>query len=158
MATQPYVDGEVEQDELDVYNGSSSVSSKALSARRSPCLDAHLAYGAAVPRPQAGAFYLEPLMPAVPKPAKEKRISMNKEEESGEGSSRAPLQGGSRRAYPEAYSSAQRRCPSGTDSHNLKGHFTPIPKAESTLRPPAEGATGPCQPQKVGNALPYSTD
>uniref|UniRef100_A0A3Q2YK51 Calmodulin regulated spectrin associated protein 1 n=1 Tax=Hippocampus comes TaxID=109280 RepID=A0A3Q2YK51_HIPCM len=33
---------------------------------------------------QTDSYYLEPLMPAVPKPAKEKSISLNKEEESGE--------------------------------------------------------------------------
>ncbi|XP_051923649.1 calmodulin-regulated spectrin-associated protein 1-B-like isoform X3 [Hippocampus zosterae] len=36
-------------------------------------------------KPAADGFYLEPLMPAVLKPAKEKSVCLNKEEESGEG-------------------------------------------------------------------------
>ena len=39
----------------------------------------------AEPRPAADTFYLEPLMPATLKTAKEKSVCLNKEEESGEG-------------------------------------------------------------------------
>ncbi|XP_051906505.1 calmodulin-regulated spectrin-associated protein 1-B-like isoform X2 [Hippocampus zosterae] len=42
---------------------------------------------------QAESYYLEPLMPAVPKPAKEKSISLNKEEESGESRCRSEISG-----------------------------------------------------------------
>ncbi|XP_061658270.1 calmodulin-regulated spectrin-associated protein 1-B-like isoform X2 [Syngnathoides biaculeatus] len=45
------------------------------------------------PDVQAGSYYLEPLMPAVPKPAKEKSISLNKDEESGESRTRPGLCG-----------------------------------------------------------------
>ncbi|XP_077441501.1 calmodulin-regulated spectrin-associated protein 1a isoform X2 [Vanacampus margaritifer] len=43
------------------------------------------------PNLQVDSYYLEPLMPAIPKPAKEKSVSLNKEEESGE--SRCRLSG-----------------------------------------------------------------
>uniref|UniRef100_A0A3Q2YJR3 Calmodulin regulated spectrin associated protein 1 n=1 Tax=Hippocampus comes TaxID=109280 RepID=A0A3Q2YJR3_HIPCM len=42
---------------------------------------------------QTDSYYLEPLMPAVPKPAKEKSISLNKEEESGESRCRSGISG-----------------------------------------------------------------
>lgn len=51
----------------------------------------------AEPRPAADTFYLEPLMPATLKTAKEKSVCLNKEEESGEGpcsSGRGSLQRG----------------------------------------------------------------
>lgn len=43
------------------------------------------------PDHQADSYYLEPLMPAVPKPAKEKGITVNKQEESGESCSRTEV-------------------------------------------------------------------
>lgn len=46
------------------------------------------------PRPAADTFYLEPLMPAALKTAKEKSVSLNKEEESGEGPGRGSLHRG----------------------------------------------------------------
>ncbi|XP_054629972.1 calmodulin-regulated spectrin-associated protein 1-B isoform X1 [Dunckerocampus dactyliophorus] len=52
-------------------------------------LDGSQAAGAVEPetksKPAPEGFYLEPLMPAVLKPAKEKSVCLNKEEESGEG-------------------------------------------------------------------------
>ncbi|GLD51610.1 calmodulin-regulated spectrin-associated protein 1-B-like protein [Lates japonicus] len=73
---------EMEQDELELENAAST--SKVSNSRRSPCLDT----GPFTADRQADSYYLEPLMPAVPKPAKEKSISLNKQEESeGEGES-----------------------------------------------------------------------
>ncbi|XP_061655672.1 calmodulin-regulated spectrin-associated protein 1-B-like isoform X3 [Phyllopteryx taeniolatus] len=45
------------------------------------------------PDVQAESYYLEPLMPAIPKPAKEKSISLNKDEECGESRCRSGLCG-----------------------------------------------------------------
>ncbi|KAJ7986793.1 hypothetical protein DPEC_G00332060 [Dallia pectoralis] len=63
---------DMEQDELEVQGSS------VYSSLRSPCF-----VGTQFDR-QAESFFLEPLMPAVLKPAKEKSVSLNKEEESGE--------------------------------------------------------------------------
>ncbi|XP_029024250.1 calmodulin-regulated spectrin-associated protein 1-B-like isoform X2 [Betta splendens] len=106
---------DMEQDELEIQSAH---------IRQSPRLDA----GPIAPEHQADGYYLEPLMPAVPKIAKEKTISVNKEEESGEGSRRAA--GAARK---------ERRAPV-TESE--RSTFTPSP-AESrpgSLRPPVEGS------------------
>ncbi|XP_046697687.1 calmodulin-regulated spectrin-associated protein 1-B isoform X1 [Silurus meridionalis] len=61
---------------------------------------------------RTASFFLEPLMPAVLKPAKEKSIYLNKEEESGEGRQRGATRRGGAGEGPS--SSARRRPP-----HNL---------------------------------------
>lgn len=81
-------------------------------------------------------FYLEPLMPAVLKPAKEKSICLNKEEESGESRHRRRVGGG------EGPSSAARRRP----PHSLNRTFntssssdvdiTSEPKSNDSVPPP----------------------
>lgn len=53
--------------------------------RTQPAAAAVAAKLSAEPRPAADTFYLEPLMPATLKTAKEKSVCLNKEEESGEG-------------------------------------------------------------------------
>ncbi|GAA6083927.1 calmodulin-regulated spectrin-associated protein 1-B isoform X2, partial [Tachysurus ichikawai] len=58
---------------------------------------------------RTASIYLEPLMPAVLKPAKEKSICLNKEEESGEGRQRASARRGCAGEGPS--SSARRRPP-----------------------------------------------
>ncbi|TSM85956.1 Calmodulin-regulated spectrin-associated protein 1-B [Bagarius yarrelli] len=65
---------------------------------------------------RTASFYLEPLMPAVLKPAKEKSICLNKEEESGEGRQRGSARRGGTVEGPS--SSARRRPP-----HNLNRTF-----------------------------------
>ncbi|XP_053336659.1 calmodulin-regulated spectrin-associated protein 1-B isoform X1 [Clarias gariepinus] len=57
---------------------------------------------------RTASFYLEPLMPAVLKPAKEKSICLNKEEESGEGRQRGSTR---RNGAGEAPSSSVKRRP-----------------------------------------------
>ncbi|KAM3842460.1 calmodulin-regulated spectrin-associated protein 1-B-like [Diretmus argenteus] len=127
----------MEQDELEIQKGTST------SARCSPCLDLDCAPYA--PDPQADSYYLEPLMPAVTKPAKEKSISLNKEEESGESRSRAAI--GGRKANINGPITTHRKNILA-ESNNLKSTFTPISVVESAtspLRPPTEGTAGTSQ-------------
>uniref|UniRef100_A0A8C7TM13 Calmodulin regulated spectrin-associated protein 1a n=1 Tax=Oncorhynchus mykiss TaxID=8022 RepID=A0A8C7TM13_ONCMY len=88
----------------------------------------------------AESFYLEPLMPAVFKTAKEKSISLNKEEESGESTSKAVLK---------------------RTTEGLNCTFTPIPNVEATsgpFRPPTKGGTGSSQLPLMGAAEPITRD
>ncbi|XP_035246561.1 calmodulin-regulated spectrin-associated protein 1-B-like isoform X2 [Anguilla anguilla] len=110
-----------------------SVSSRATTAR-SPQRRPEEA--PAEPRPDS--FYLEPLMPAVLKPAKEKSVNPNKEEECGEGRPRGPY-----RRVSEAPVPSSRRRPPAADL-DLNRTFTPIASAEfpDAARPPVEGSLG----------------
>lgn len=101
---------DIEQDELEMQSAGVS------NIHRSSCLDT----SPIAPDHQADGYYLEPLMPAVPKIAKEKTISLNKEEESGESGRRALV--AARKAVVNVPSSSER-------------------KAEC-LRPPTEGSLG----------------
>ncbi|XP_010874359.2 calmodulin-regulated spectrin-associated protein 1-B isoform X3 [Esox lucius] len=96
------------------------------------------------------SFYLEPLMPAVLKPAKEKSVCLNKEEESGEaGRSRG---GGSlRRAEggPALATSARRKTP-----NSLNRTYTPTSSGELDMSTEAWLA-GP--PQGQGSFKPLVT-
>ncbi|XP_056093050.1 calmodulin-regulated spectrin-associated protein 1-B isoform X2 [Rhinichthys klamathensis goyatoka] len=94
------------------------------------------------------SFFLEPLMPAVLRPAKEKSVSLNKEEESGEGRHR----GSARRVAgaESALSSTRRRPP-----HTINRTFTPNTSSEfettiehksSELVPLAPGQTQAFKP------------
>ncbi|XP_068190183.1 calmodulin-regulated spectrin-associated protein 1-B-like [Antennarius striatus] len=101
--------GDVEQDELEIQSPPPVVA----------------------PGPADG-FYLEPLMPAVPKTPKEKTISLSKQEESGEG--RRGVGGGARTL------SIGRRKSLVADAH--ASTVTPTPEIQSgfgSLRPPTEG-------------------
>ncbi|XP_040914808.1 calmodulin-regulated spectrin-associated protein 1a [Toxotes jaculatrix] len=123
---------DMEQDELEIQSATSS--SRVLNTRCSPRLDA----GPFTPDHQADSYYLEPLMPAIPKPAKEKSISLNKQEESGE--SRCRAAGAARKAATNVSTTSQRKTPVAESNRNT---FTPIPVAESvpsSLRPPTEGS------------------
>ncbi|XP_068429699.1 calmodulin-regulated spectrin-associated protein 1a isoform X3 [Clinocottus analis] len=126
---------DMEQDELEVPS-----TSRGSNARCSPRLDAGL-FPAGRP---ADGYYLEPLMPAVPKPAKEKSVSLNKEEESGESRCRATA--AARKAASVAPSSSLRKAPAAEFN---KSTFAPVtPAAEAvprSLRPPTEGSA--CFPQ-----------
>ncbi|XP_035385819.1 calmodulin-regulated spectrin-associated protein 1-B isoform X9 [Electrophorus electricus] len=93
---------------------------------------------------RTASFYLEPLMPAVLKPAKEKSICLNKEEECGEGRQR----GSARRVVAgDGPSSSAKRRP----LHNLNRTFnasssseferTSDPKSESVHPPPGQTET-----------------
>ncbi|KAJ8377629.1 hypothetical protein AAFF_G00255380 [Aldrovandia affinis] len=102
--------------------------------------------------PHPDSFYLEPLMPAILKPAKEKSVNPNKEEECGEGRLRASHRKGSEVPTP-----SRRRAPSV--DHELSRTFTPIssteyqPSADPT-RATAEGSPGALPPAVKSGAEP----
>ncbi|KAM4634070.1 calmodulin-regulated spectrin-associated protein 1a [Polymixia lowei] len=135
------LDSDMEQDELEIQNGASV--SAASSARRSPRLNLRLSPRASDPQPQADSFYLEPLMPAIPKQAKEKSISLNKQEESGESRFRAV--GGGRKANTSGPNTTQRRSPVARSKDQKSFIPTPVDPATSPFRPPIEGAVGTSQ-------------
>lgn len=83
-------------------------------------------------KPAPESFYLEPLMPAVIKTAKEKSVCLNKEEESGE-VSRSAGRGSLRRGDGSA-SAVRRKAPC-----NPNQTFTP-PGEDSTEEPPQDEA------------------
>ncbi|XP_044030259.1 calmodulin-regulated spectrin-associated protein 1-B-like isoform X2 [Siniperca chuatsi] len=123
---------DMEQDELEIQCATST--SRVSNSRCSPRLD----MGPLTPDRQADSYYLEPLMPAILKPAKERSISLNKEEESGESCCRAAA--AARKAATNVPSTSQRKAPAAESNRNT---FTPILVVESvpsTLRPPTEGS------------------
>ncbi|KAM8744470.1 calmodulin-regulated spectrin-associated protein 1a isoform 1-T1 [Acanthopagrus schlegelii] len=129
---------DMEQDELEIQ--SAAPTSRVAKPRCSPRFD----MGPFIPDHQADSYYLEPLMPAISKPAKEKSISLNKEEESGE--SRFRTAAAVRKAAPNLPSTSQRK---------ELSTFTPIPAVESapsSLRPSTEGSIGISQ---SGNKQPH---
>lgn len=91
---------------------------------------------------RTASFYLEPLMPAVLKPAKEKSICLNKEEESGEGRQRGSTRRGGAGEGPN--SSARRRPP-----HNLNRTFnaSSISDLEMASEPESNESVPPCAGQ-----------
>ncbi|XP_037548266.1 LOW QUALITY PROTEIN: calmodulin-regulated spectrin-associated protein 1a [Nematolebias whitei] len=97
------VRSEMEQDELETHNlNLSSRDSKTrhvLPPDTSPFTLDH----------QADSYYLEPLIPAVPKRAKEKIITVNKQEESGEGCCRGAEAG--KKATANVPNSSKRKSP-----------------------------------------------
>uniref|UniRef100_A0A671RHN7 Calmodulin-regulated spectrin-associated protein 1-B n=1 Tax=Sinocyclocheilus anshuiensis TaxID=1608454 RepID=A0A671RHN7_9TELE len=109
---------------------------------------------------KTASFFLEPLMPAVLRPAKEKSICLNKEEESGEGRQR----GSARRvAGAEGAVSSSRRRPPST----LNRTFTPSASSEfetviepksSEFVPPAPGQTQSFRPLATSSVEPSSTE
>lgn len=131
---------DMEQDELEIQSATTSSTSKLPQARRSPCHDT----GPFAPGGHADSYYLEPLMPTTPKAAKEKSISLNKEEESGESHSRAAA--AVRKVTANVSSTSQKKSPEA----NI---CTSTPEAElvqNSLRPPTEGSlswSGHKQPQ-----------
>ncbi|TKS84786.1 Calmodulin-regulated spectrin-associated protein 1-B [Collichthys lucidus] len=131
---------DMEQDELEIQ--SAAPTSRVSNTRRSPRLD----MGPFSPDHQADGYYLEPLMPAIPKPAKEKSISLNKEEESGESRFRGAA--AARKASANVPNTSQRKAPVVESNRST---FMPIPVAESapsSLRPPTEGSVGVSQSGK----------
>lgn len=121
---------DMEQDELEIQSAVSS--SRVGNTRRSPRLET----GPVTTDHQADSFYLEPLMPAVPKPAKEKSVSLNKEEESGESRYRGAV--AARKPSGNVLGTSQRK-PLPPESN--RSTFTAITAAESapsSLKPPTE--------------------
>ncbi|XP_070706473.1 calmodulin-regulated spectrin-associated protein 1-B-like isoform X2 [Pempheris klunzingeri] len=130
---------DMEQDELEIQSTTST--SRVSITRCSPCLDV----GPFAPDPQADSYYLEPLMPAIPKPAKEKSISLNKEEESGESRCRATV----KKTSINVPSTSQRKAPAIESNRST---FMPIPElasVPSSLRLPTEGSVGISQSGKA---------
>ncbi|XP_043096593.1 calmodulin-regulated spectrin-associated protein 1-B isoform X2 [Puntigrus tetrazona] len=109
---------------------------------------------------RTASFFLEPLMPAVLRPAKEKSICLNKEEESGEGRQR----GAARRvAGAEGSVSSSRRRPPST----LNRTFTPNTSSEfettfepksSEFVPPAPGQMQAFRPLATSSVEPSSAE
>ncbi|XP_046871283.1 calmodulin-regulated spectrin-associated protein 1-B isoform X1 [Hypomesus transpacificus] len=101
------------------------------------------------------SFYLEPLMPAVLKPAKEKSVCLNKEEESGEARS---LGRGFLRRGEGPVAAARRKAPI-----SLNQTFTPTTSSELSLveELSLEGspaAPGPLRPSSPSGADPSSRE
>ncbi|MED6251460.1 Calmodulin-regulated spectrin-associated protein 1-B [Ataeniobius toweri] len=82
-------------------------------------------------KPASGGFYLEPLMPAVLKTAKEKSVCLNKEEESGEVARSAGR--GSLRRGDGSSAAVRRKAPS-----DLKQTFTPPGEEENLSEEPQQ--------------------
>lgn len=128
----------MEQDELEILNVVSS--SKVSNTCRSP-------YNDMVPfstEHHADSYYLEPLLPAIPKAAKEKSISLNKEEESGESHHRAAATT-ARKAATNVPNTSQRKAVPAESNLNT---FIPIPVVESgssPVRPHTEESV--CHPE-----------
>ncbi|XP_051528154.1 calmodulin-regulated spectrin-associated protein 1-B isoform X2 [Myxocyprinus asiaticus] len=106
------------------------------------------------------SYYLEPLMPAVLRPAKEKSRCLNKEEESGEG----PQKGSAQRAVGgDSINSFSRRRP----LHTLNRTFTPNTSCEfestiepksSEFMPPDSAQTQAFRPLATSSVEPSSAE
>ncbi|XP_070820110.1 calmodulin-regulated spectrin-associated protein 1-B isoform X2 [Chaetodon trifascialis] len=86
-------------------------------------------------KPAPDSFYLEPLMPAVLKTAKEKSVCLNKEEESGEGPRSSGR--GSLRRGDGSTSAVRRKAPC-----SLNQTFTPSGEEEDLSEEPPQAQTG----------------
>ncbi|XP_067472404.1 calmodulin-regulated spectrin-associated protein 1-B isoform X2 [Thunnus thynnus] len=86
-------------------------------------------------KPEQDSFYLEPLMPAVLKTAKEKSICLNKEEESGEGPRSSGR--GSLRRGDGSTSAVRRKAPCG-----LNQTFSPPGEEADMSEEPPQGPEG----------------
>lgn len=137
---QQRLESDMEQDELEVQNTTSTL--RVSNSRCSPRLDA----GPITPDHQADSYYLEPLMPAIPKPAKEKSISLNKEEESGESRSRGAL--AYRKTNTSVPNTSQKKGPVSEANRSAFTSISVVESVPSSLRPPTEGSTGTPQPGK----------
>uniref|UniRef100_A0A3B3BT71 Calmodulin regulated spectrin associated protein 1 n=1 Tax=Oryzias melastigma TaxID=30732 RepID=A0A3B3BT71_ORYME len=94
---------------------------------------------------QEDSYYLEPLMPAVPKPAKEKSIRLNKQEESGEMLCRSANVPNASQGKPFLSKSSRSSC------YPTSGDSTP-----NSFRPHTEGAAGGAETEKKGFFLHFS--
>lgn len=128
---------DMEQDELDIPNVTAS--SKPPKTHCSPYDDMDR-FTAECP---ADKYCLEPLMPAIPKAAKEKSISLNKEEESGENHHRAAAAAaGAARKVATNFPTTPQRKTAVTAQSNVNT-LTPSHLVESSsVRPPVEGSVG----------------
>ncbi|MEQ2159572.1 hypothetical protein GOODEAATRI_024414 [Goodea atripinnis] len=115
---------DMEQDELETQSATASIrvsdASRVSHHDVSPFAHDH----------NADSYYLEPLIPTVPKPAKEKGISENKHEESGESCSRAAV--------------TVKKTPTNIPNSS-KRKFPVVDSVLSSPRPPTEGSVGSSQ-------------
>ncbi|XP_042343644.1 calmodulin-regulated spectrin-associated protein 1-B isoform X2 [Plectropomus leopardus] len=110
-------------------------------------------------KPATDSFYLEPLMPAVIKTAKEKSVCLNKEEESGEGPHSSGR--GSLRRGDGSTSAVRRKAPCG-----LNQTFTPPseeadlseepPQSQAGFRPPVTSSVDPSTREPAGGFYLHS--
>ncbi|XP_041642792.1 calmodulin-regulated spectrin-associated protein 1-B isoform X3 [Cheilinus undulatus] len=110
-------------------------------------------------KPATDSFYLEPLMPAVLKTAKEKSVCPNKEEESGEGP--RSLGRGSLRRGDGSTSAVRRKAPS-----NLNQTFPPpgeeeglseeLPQGQESIRPSASSSVDSSSREPAGGFYLHS--
>ncbi|XP_034361255.1 calmodulin-regulated spectrin-associated protein 1 isoform X4 [Arvicanthis niloticus] len=103
------------------------------------------------------SFYLEPLMPAVLRPAKEKQIT-TKEDERGEGRSRTIM---AKRPSEGSQPMVRKKVTGSHGSRDLNRTFTPIPCSEfaasidpAEVGPQSAEATGEGQPLALGRFDP----
>ncbi|XP_041792964.1 calmodulin-regulated spectrin-associated protein 1-B isoform X2 [Chelmon rostratus] len=101
-------------------------------------------------KPATDSFYLEPLMPAVLKTAKEKSVCLNKEEESGEGPRSSGR--GSLRRGDGSTSAVRRKAPC-----SLNQTFSPSGEEEDLSEEPPQGQTG-FRPIVTSSVDPSSTE
>ncbi|XP_034047794.1 calmodulin-regulated spectrin-associated protein 1a isoform X2 [Thalassophryne amazonica] len=144
--SQHQVESNMEQDELEIQNVSTANVSK---TRYSPCLRTSLF----ISDQQGESYYLEPLMPAVVKSAKEKSINLSKEAESGESAARATKTARKTSTLP---STSHWKIPV-TESNNLKSTFIHGESVSGPLQLPREGSVDSSQ-QSHGFFLHLSGD
>lgn len=124
----------MEQDELDIPKVTGS--SKLPQTYCSPYDDMDR-FAAEHP---ADRYCLEPLMPAVPKAAKEKSISLNKEEESGENHHRAAATAA--RKVATSFAATPQRKAAGGAQAKVTSSTPPRLVEPGSVRPPVEGSVG----------------
>lgn len=124
---------DMEQDELEMQ--SAAPTSNVSNASRPPCL----AVDPFTLDCRGEGYYLEPLLPAIPKTAKEKSISLNKQEESGE--SRCRGAGSARNATANVPWTSQRKPPSGESKRNTCAPALVAESVPGSLRQPIEEST-----------------
>ncbi|GAA6218671.1 calmodulin-regulated spectrin-associated protein 1 [Lates japonicus] len=110
-------------------------------------------------KPEPDSFYLEPLMPAVLKTAKEKSVCLNKEEESGEGPRSSGR--GSLRRGDGSTSAVRRKAPC-----TLNQTFTPpgedadlsedLPQGQAGFRPTVSSSVDPSAREPAGGFYLHS--
>uniref|UniRef100_UPI003AAE7B97 calmodulin-regulated spectrin-associated protein 1-B n=1 Tax=Centroberyx gerrardi TaxID=166262 RepID=UPI003AAE7B97 len=110
-------------------------------------------------KPAPDSFYLEPLMPAVLKPAKEKSVCLNKEEECGE-VPRSSGRGSLRRGDGPA-AAVRRKAPSSlnrtfTPSSEEFDLSTESPQGQETFRPVVTSSVDPSSREPAGGFYLHS--
>lgn len=110
-------------------------------------------------KPAPDSFYLEPLMPAVLKTAKEKSVCLNKEEESGEGPRSSGR--GSLRRGDGSTSAVRRKAPCSlnqtfTPSGEEEGLLEEPPQCQAAFRPTVTSSVDPLSREPAGGFYLHS--